>query len=247
MKKLTQRPAQDKGHPLLRAQKSGDRTLTALQEDVALQVCEAVACGHTLDEVCKKENEGKFPSYITFIRWMLMHPHVKQAYEAALELRTFAMEDEAITAARGAKASTAPAVRVLLSQLQWSMERGNAQRFGQKGVGQVTVPIQINTTMNLGQADAPAEAKAENIYKIEAQVPNFVDLDPLPAEPDNVSVPLLGGKGKHRGPQKAVLTPRVLEDGSPNPEWEEQERARRSAVGYAGAQARWAKGDEDAG
>lgn len=264
LRAIQNQPSLDRAHPLLKRLRSGDRVLTALNEDLALQVCELVAMGHTLDELCSKDNEGRFPAKLTFIRWMLMYPHIKQAYEAALEVRTFSLEDEAIEAVRRGlnKPSQVPAIRALISQLQWSMEKGNAGRFGQKGVGQITVPIQINTSLDLGQGGVNVP-RPDNAYEITVDAKasegggvNYIDFAPVEpgqaveGDPKVHSAgqtgelvgeggliappPLIGGirppRRRPKRPSPNKLQPKFLPDGSDNPEWAEQEWAKRSAA-----------------
>lgn len=227
-----QRSKQDTAHPLLRPAASGNRTLTALEADVALQVCEQIALGATLAETCSKEHAGKFPALITFLRWMLLHPWVKQAYDAALELRAYSFEDEALAAAREARNAhkdKVPGVRTLLEQLRWSAERGNPKQFAPRGVTNTVVPIQITTSLNLGQPGAEDAVSPDNIWKVEARVAREEATTVAPVEAPNM-VP-------GRDPRKRQLTPHVLEDGSPNP----AHVAERKATFTAAQQARRAR------
>lgn len=204
---------------------SGNRVLTALEADVALSVCEQIALGETLTAVCAKENAGKFPAHITFVRWMLMHPWVKQAYDAALELRAYALEDEALIAARGAlnaKKDAVPGIRTMLEQLRWSAEKGNTKQYGNKGVATTIVPIHITTSMNLGQPGAEDAVSPDNVWKVEAKVPDLIEHGPVEAAmPERIG---------STGPRKRVLTPKVLEDGTANQDWIDQRKANLSAA-----------------
>lgn len=240
------RPEQDVKHPLLRAQSSGNRTLTALESDTALQVCEQIALGETLAKVCHKDNTGIFPSHITFLRWVLLHPWVKQAYDAARQLRSYALEDEALDAARDARGlhkDKVPGVRTMLEQLRWSAERGNPAEFAPKGVTNTVVPVQINTTLNLGQPGAEEVQSPENVWKIEALVPGPAPLvaqgfpphsgpilDLTADAPPPVAPPRMDAR---TGPRKRQLIPKVLADGSENPAWAAEVRAINTAAQQA--------------
>lgn len=223
-------------HPMLRL-RSGQRELTPLDEDKALQICELVAAGHTLGEICEKY-AGKLPTRKVFTQWMLMFPHVRQAYEAAQELRTYALEDEAMEAVREGliKPSKVPAIRALITQLQWSMEKGNQNRYGQKGVGQITVPVQINTTMNLGQPGASDAVKPENIYEV--SIPSgankvlMVESNVAEEEPD--PTPTFAGKPAQPDRWANKMPAKLMEDGEVNPKWLEWSKKKRQVAAAKG-------------
>lgn len=223
--------------------RSGNRNLTPLDEDKALQVCELIAMGHTLPDIAEKY-KGKLPSVLDFTRWLLMFPHVKQAYEAAMELRTYALEEEAIDAVREAKSkpSSVPGVRALIAQLQWSMEKGNQNRYGQKGVGQITVPVQINTTMNLGQPGAPEATRSDNIYEV--SIPSGANLVTFEVPPEGARQTSFAGRA---APIQRwnKLPAKLLENGEVNPAWVEFKHAERSKRAREAWDAKKQKDDGD--
>lgn len=173
-------PNQDSKLGLI-GERSGDRNVTAYAPDLALQICELIAEGHTLKSIC--EQTDKFPHRSTFQRWVINYPELRKAYLAARELSAFAFEDQALTLAREivnepGNAQRVRAFDIAMNQLRWSATKRNPREFGDKSSLQITVPIQINTGLDLGDGSGAAsgnaktiDGSAENIYKVQGQVP----------------------------------------------------------------------------
>jgi transposase-like protein len=176
----------------------GKRQITRYSPEIALSVCEAVANGKTLNEVCKGTG---MPNRTTFWRWVMLYKDVASAYHSARELSAQALEEEALTMARvlkGPNDFTSVKVRafdVAMQQLGWSATRRDPGKYGQKAEKSVTVPIQINTTLDLG-ADA---ANAQGIYTIKAEIVPPTGKDHLtpPEDPDRLIIP----KKKRKAPK----------------------------------------------
>lgn len=122
---------------------------------IAAKVVKMVSEGFTLREVCKRPG---MPSYQTFYNWMALTPDLAKAYKQARALSAQMLEEEALDSARhlvdNADGVTAPQVaafNALLSQLRWSAEKRDPGTFGTNSTINVKVPIQINTTLNLGE------------------------------------------------------------------------------------------------
>lgn len=153
---------------------SGHRVLSRFDFDKALQVCERIAAGDmSLKDITSLEG---MPSRATFQRWTMLYPEVKKAYIAAREQSAHAMEDKALDMARRLETQkdfTGTQVRayeVAMGQYRWSAVRRNPADFAEKTQTSVVVPVQINTTLDLGQAGGGSHAVNENTYQFAARV-----------------------------------------------------------------------------
>jgi hypothetical protein len=151
------------------------RFITAYDPGLALIICERIADGETLKTIC--DDKDKFPHRTTFHRWVVNNPKLALAYGAARELSATGLEEEAIGIAREiqarAKKVTSPEVRayeVAMNQLRWSAERRDPKRFSTKGAVSVTVPIQINTSLDMGSGEAQGTPDHPDIYQLQATV-----------------------------------------------------------------------------
>lgn len=139
----------------------------------ALRICELVADGQTLVDVCKREDT---PSRATVYRWLTAFPEFYDAYERAKELSAQSFEDEALGLARtlvGPNDFTGTKIKayeVAMAQLRWSAARRDKTRYGNVANVSTTVPIQINTTLDLGQGGVVTTSQT-NVYEISSLVP----------------------------------------------------------------------------
>lgn len=166
---VSDHPKQDKeaGLPATRV---GARFVTTYDPVLALEVVERVAQGETINKIC--ERGSKFPHPVTFKRWIIHHPELAKAYDAARRLSAEAFEEEALDAAREIKraqrdGTQVRAFEVLLQQLRWSAERRDPAKYGTRSPVSIRVPIQINTTLDMGQAEAELDG-GKSIYTISA-------------------------------------------------------------------------------
>lgn len=152
------------------------RWLSEYDENVALSIVEQVSQGVLLKDACK---EAGFPSTAAFQRWCVQHPEVGRAYNAARELSAQAFEEAALEIGarlqRMARSKTTTGTQVrayeaAMAQLRWSAERRDPGKFANRGPVSVQVPIQINTTLDLGASVGAGTAEHPNIYSIEAKV-----------------------------------------------------------------------------
>jgi hypothetical protein len=182
----------------------GDRVVTSYNPAMALEMCERIADGETLREVCKPGNG--FVSYYTFRRWLLMQPELVQAYTEARTLSAIRFEEESIDMAREIRAEPGTAQRVraydiTMNHMRWVAARRNPQLFSEKAAIKLTVPIQINTNLDLGGKliDQTLHSGGESTYTLEATVHESIEaMDAKPL--------LEGGK-----PKKTSLT-KLLKD-----------------------------------
>lgn len=158
--------------PSLRTQKG--RPPVNYTPALALAICERVADGETLTEICREDG---MPNKATFNRWVVAFPEVGRAYAAARELSAYALEEDALVLARHlaqhpGSAQKVRAFDILLNQLRWSASRRNPRVYSEKGTIQVTVPIQINTTLDMGGPGAEGTPEYPQIFEIQATVTN---------------------------------------------------------------------------
>lgn len=143
------------------------------KKDQATRVLEAIAAGDTLKDISQRPG---FPTRDTFYKWMMLYPDLKLAYDAARELSALSLEEEALDMARTLKApndftgTKVRAYEVAMAQFRWSAERRDPSRYagGQKTA--VVVPIQINTTLDLGQQGGAAPAATRTTYDFAASI-----------------------------------------------------------------------------
>lgn len=166
-------PKQDEDLGLHR-QRVGGRFVTAYDPGVALKVCELVAEGLTLSEICKPG--GGMPHRQTFHRWVVADVELQKAYMAARELSAHSMEEEALDIARELRkegdlsSAKVRAYDVAMNQLRWSASRRNPRVYSERGQLQITVPIQINTSLNLDEGPPPEQARTDNVYDVKGLI-----------------------------------------------------------------------------
>lgn len=160
---------------------------------LALAICELIAEGKTLVDIAATDG---MPSRNTIYRWLSVYPKFFDAYERAKEISAQSLEEEALLMARNLKnandftGTKVQAYNYAMQQLRWSAARRDPKRYGQQsGNGTAIVPIQINTTLNLGQdGQPPAVDTQASVYTIEYEVQTSApdtDDEPrvLPPEP----------------------------------------------------------------
>lgn len=149
-----------------------DRKLPIKYEpEIALRIAEEIAGGKTLVEVAALDG---IPTRTTIYRWLAVYPKFFDAYERAREVSAQSFEDEALQMARDLAGpndftgTKVQAYNIAMQQLRWSAARRDKARYGQQTQIVSTVPIQINTTLNLGQEGMPAATDiAQSVYTID--------------------------------------------------------------------------------
>lgn len=229
-------------HPLVRPSERGG--LTPEKAELALQVCEKIASGELMRDFLAPGERGALPTETTFRKWVILYPEVARAFNAAVQISAFALEEEAIDTGRKVKRSpgtpqNVSAHRTAIQALQWSAERRNPAIFSAKAPVNLTVPIQINTGLDFGQPGVLKQS-TENVYRLEAKVPADVGesvaeeveqigmvsaADAVDAADDPRRLASLK-KNPAFGPQKRVLLPVLNLDGTPN---HDNIRARKEA------------------
>lgn len=150
---------------------------TPVNEKLAYMYCEEIAFGHTLREV---EQMPGMPPAKLFLIWMMKAPNIMRAYQMAREMSGYMMEDEALQLARDLVADPGNnqhirAVEILIQQLKWTAGKRNPQVFSDKSEVKVTVPIQINTSLDMGDTQMQGTKEFPNIYEMRATVGVEVD------------------------------------------------------------------------
>lgn len=152
------RPRSERGLPSITI---GGRHITAYRPDLALEVCEKIAEGATLKETLDLPGA---PARATWYRWCMLYPDLKIAYDIARAISAEGMEEDMLEAAKmlltggkaGLTALQLDAIKAGMAQLRWSAARRDPAKFAERPQVQTVIPVQINTTLNLGQSGAPA-------------------------------------------------------------------------------------------
>ncbi len=151
--------------------------------ELALSICEHVAEGLSLVKVCELPD---MPTRQTVYKWLSVYPKFFDAYERAREISAQSLEDEAIDMARALTmqndftGTKVQAYNIAMQQLRWSAAHRDRNRYGERPANTVVVPVQINTTLNLGQNGEPAKDNEKSIYTVDYTV--SVPTVPAPEE-----------------------------------------------------------------
>jgi hypothetical protein len=157
MADMTTNPIPSQVRPL--AKRTRGRPPSVYREELATLVVERVAEGETLRAICTGDG---MPTATVFRRWAIAHKDLYEALQAARELKADTLFDEALDMARELAKSPGTAQRVraydvAMSQLRWSAGKLNPSRYSDRSQVSLVVPIQINTTLDLGQGSGGAE------------------------------------------------------------------------------------------
>lgn len=158
------------------------RYYTKYNPNIALDIVERVAEGELLSKITAK---GAVPETITkqtFLRWVATVPELQTAYSAALQLSAHSFEEKAIDKAqRTADAPGSPqnvsAASLLISQYRWSAARRNPTRYSDKGNTQIVVPVNINTSLNMGTQRQTMDVEVPDIYTLKFDEGEFKEVE----------------------------------------------------------------------
>lgn len=188
----------------LQGRSEGGKFVAVYDPIVGFEIVERLAGGELLRDILVKGSG--LPSPQTFRRWVANNPSLAKAYTASIQLSAASLEEEALDmgrriAHRPKDGTTVRATEVAMNQLRWSAARRDPHRYGDRGNQQVVVPIQINTTLDLGNETAGGTTEHPNIYELQGTVtrdaPDTNDTGPV-IHPD-----------PPKRPHKITLTPRV--------------------------------------
>lgn len=181
---------------------SGEKWLT-FSPTACRAALELIALGKSIFEI---ETEPNMPPAQTFIQWVMVYPGVARAYATARELSGFMLEEEALFVSRQIAKGNYNSVQikaqeVLLNQLRWSAGKRNPQVFSDKAALKITVPIQINTTLDMGSISDESTEQFPNIYEMTAELEQEVPLDEVPLDTLKGD-PKQAARGKDRAPAR---------------------------------------------
>lgn len=194
---------------LARTKRDG-KDMVSYSPELAMEICEMVAEGLTLKAICTRENA--MPTRQTFHRWVVEYPEVARAYAAARTLSAHALEEKALDMAYELAARAIPKEHVRLyeaamAQLRWSAGKRNPSVYSEKVQPTVTVPIQINTTLDMG-GDAPTVSEDHpNIYTITASVQPDSTIEKFEHEKEMVAEAEPLQRRRQRANSRLVRTP----------------------------------------
>jgi hypothetical protein len=175
----------------------------------AKRALELVALGKSLFEI---EQDPSLPPAGTFIQWVMLYPDLARAYTTARELSGFMLEEEALFTARALRLNPQSsmhikATEILINYLKWAAGKRNPQVFSDKAALNVTVPIQINTTLDLGETGGGGNKEFPNIYEMSATLENAVPLNEVPLDVLERELAEAEGRTPKSDPRKAKRGP----------------------------------------
>src|SRR5712692_10506370 len=92
-------PRQDRRAGLGRQRRPGGKMVTVYDPSMALEIVEKVANGELLKDICAPDSH--YCHITTFRKWRIAHPELERAYSAARQISAEALEEEALSGARG--------------------------------------------------------------------------------------------------------------------------------------------------
>lgn len=181
--------------------------------EAVFSFCEQVAFGRDLSDIA---NDPGMPTVAQFLSLVMREPQVGMLYDKARAMSAYAQEDEALTRLKKSLADTKMTqvdVRKLeayVGQLRWSASKRNPQVFSERSNVNVTVPIQINTSLPMGGDNlAGGTAEHPNIYELKADVVREAE---LPSPEEALEEQAVERKQRRKtnsyAPKKRVLVPR---------------------------------------
>lgn len=150
----------------------------------AVVVLDRLAAGDTITDIAR---DPEMPSRKTIYKWITVHPEFERLFATAKELSALSFEEKALAIADKLKdppesltGTEVAAYRAAMEQFRWSAARRDPARYGQQTATIAVVPIQINTTLDMGKgADTRNTQEFPDIYRIEAKItPTDGDKDP---------------------------------------------------------------------
>ena len=168
-------PQRERQMGLPRVEKGG-RFFTKYDPNIALDIVERIADGELLKDITAKDAVPLTITKQTFLRWVATVPELSTAYSAALQISAQSFEENALQVAKDTyQAPGSPqkvsAANLLVGQYRWSAARRNPTKYSDKGNTQIVVPININTTLDLGSSDRQGrDVEVPDIYTIKLPV-----------------------------------------------------------------------------
>lgn len=202
----------------------------ALDPQAATRVIQWLAVGHTLDEL---ETLEGFPSKAEFLLWAASDPGLNKAFQRAREISGYALEDEALRRLRAQADNPGTAAKIrateaLVTQLRWSAEKRNPGIYAKQTNVNVAIPIEINTSLDMGKVTRTGTPEHPNIYSLTAQTVKTVDVDPdAPLEPEPTPPK---GRGKRGETPEEAAVRRRSQHAARVARWRAKKRAKEQAA-----------------
>lgn len=182
--------AQDKRIGLRSQQLKSGRVMAVFEPELMLRIVEEIARGELITDIV---TAAWAPTLATIMQWVMNIPEAARAFYAAREISGIMFEEKALKNAVDilgdpGSAQKVRAAGLLIDQLRWSASRRNPKLFGDTAKQTVVVPVQINTTLALGDNGASGTEEFPNIYQIDATVEAEVTA-PVEEEPEKTLLP----------------------------------------------------------
>jgi hypothetical protein len=104
---------------------------TTFSEELALRVCEEIAAGRSLNEICKQEDWA--PDKSTFYRWMYRYAdQLRDNYARARESQAMFSAEDILQAAYEATPDTYNVARLKVDAHKWVASKLLPRKFGDK-------------------------------------------------------------------------------------------------------------------
>lgn len=180
----------------------GASRVTAYDAKVAETILMKIADGATLREIAKIPG---MPTKSTIQRWIMKYPELAQAWKAAREMSASSLEEEALDMARVLKKQTGftgtkvRAFEVAMNQFRWSAAHRDPATFGQTTQPNLVIPIQINTSLDLGDGKGGGKvqvAGASTSYEVAAKFGEAYNV--ANAQIEGTDYTVAGGEAKPR-------------------------------------------------
>lgn len=151
------------------------KRVQSYDSSIAEAILMKIADGATLREIAR---EPGMPTKSTVQRWIMKYPELAQAWKAARELSAASLEEESLDMARvlkrqsGFTGTKIRAFEVAMNQFRWSASHRDPATYGQTTQAQLVVPIQINTSLDLGDGKGKSTVTtmgAQTTYEVAAK------------------------------------------------------------------------------
>lgn len=164
--------------------KSPGRPPTKFTSELMEKIIHRVASGETLTAICR---DPGMPHPTTFRKWVIENEGLHDAWLKAKELRAHAIFDEMIDIAREIREGTPTAVavnaaRLTVETLRHAAARLNPKEYGERVEKNTVVPIQIITSLDLGQGGQAKFVAADKIFTIDLEAEQPTELKALPSD-----------------------------------------------------------------
>lgn len=120
--------------------------LTTYNPETAGEICDRLAAGESLRQICDPETRDDFmPGRTTVLAWLDEQPEFRAKYARAREAQADAMDDKILSVADACTSEDAAAARVKIDAYKWRASKLAPKKYGDsmKLVGDADQPIAI--------------------------------------------------------------------------------------------------------